>query len=107
MNAKGFENLSFNTFDKENIPLNNSFDPESNFFNTHGFTNTTYFTRETSKAMIKENNDISFSILHLNVRSLIKNFESLKYLLVEINFCFKVIFITECWCSIGINCQVM
>ena len=87
MNTEDFENLTFNTFDKENILLNDSFDPDSNFFNTHGFTNTTYFTPETSKAMIKENNDISFSVLHLNIRSLNKNFESLKNVLVEIKFC--------------------
>ena len=47
------------------------------------------------KAMIRENNGISFSGLHLNVRSLNKNFENLRNLLVEINFCFKVICITE------------
>ena len=99
MNTKDFENLTFNTFDKENILLNDSFDVDSNFFNTHDFTNTTYFTRETLKAMIKENIDISFSVLNLNIRSLKKNFESVKNLLVEINFCFKVICITESWCS--------
>ena len=27
--------LTFNTFDKENILLNDSVDPDSNFFNTH------------------------------------------------------------------------
>ena len=35
--------------------------------------------------MIKENDDISFSALHLNIRSLNKIFESPKNLLVEIN----------------------
>ena len=50
MNVKDFENLTFNTSDKEN----------RNFFNIHGFTNTTYFTTESSRTMIKENNDISF-----------------------------------------------
>ena len=83
--------------------MNDSFDPDSNFFNTHGFTNTTFFTPETLKAMIKENNDISFSVLHLNIRSLNKNFESLKNLVVEINFCFKAIYITEAWCSYDLH----
>ena len=36
--------------------------------------------------MIKENNGISFSVLHPNIRSLNKNFEILKNLLVEIIF---------------------
>ena len=69
------------------------------YFNTHGFTNTTNFTPETLKVMIKETNDISFSVVHLNIRSFNKNFESLKNLIVEIDFCFKVICITESWCS--------
>ena len=99
MNAEYFENLTFYAFNKEDLLLNDSFDPDSNFSNTHGFTNTTYLTREILKAMIKENNDISFSVLHLNIRSLNKSFESLKNLLVEINFCFEVICITESWCS--------
>ena len=49
--------------------------------------------------MAKENNDISFSILYLNIRSLNENFESPANLLVEINLCFKVICVTESWCS--------
>ena len=73
MNTKDFENLTFNIFDKENILLDGSFDPDSNVFYTHGFTNTTYFTPATLKNMIKENNNISFSVLHLNIRSLNKN----------------------------------
>ena len=47
---------SFNTFHKENILLNDPFDPDSNSFNTQGFTNTIYFTPETFKTMIKEKN---------------------------------------------------
>ena len=79
--------------------MNDSFHPDSNFFNTHGFTNTTYFTNETLKAMIKENNYISFSFLYLNTTIVNKKLESLKNLLVEINFCFKVICITDSLCS--------
>ena len=58
MNTENFENLTFNAFDKENL-----------FFNTRGFSNTTYFTPETLKIMIKENSDNSFSVLHLHTRS--------------------------------------
>ena len=49
--------------------------------------------------MIKGNNDISFLVLHLNIRSLNKNFESPKTLLVEVNLCFKMICISESWSS--------
>ena len=54
MNTEDFENLTSNTCDKENILLNDSFDPDSNFFNTDGFTNTTYFIPKTLKTMIKK-----------------------------------------------------
>ena len=42
MKTEDFENLTFNTFDNKNILLNDSFDPDNNFFNMHGFTNATY-----------------------------------------------------------------
>ena len=45
--------------------------------------------------MIKEKNDISFSVLHLTIRSLNENFQSQKNLLVELNFGFKMICITK------------
>ena len=38
-------------------------------------------------------------VLHLNVRSLNQNFESLKELLTTIKFEFKVICLTEAWCK--------
>ena len=41
----------------------------------------------------------SFSMLHLNIRTLQKNFDSLFSLLMTLKFEFKVICITETWCS--------
>ena len=99
MNTQDFENLTFNTFNKENILLDDSFDPDNNFFHTHDIPKTIYFTPDTLKTMIKENNDISFSVLHLNIRRLNKNFESLRNLLAELNYYFKIICKTESWCS--------
>ena len=99
MNTQDFENLTFNTFNKENILLDDSVDPDNNFFDTHDIPKTTYFTPDTLKTIIKENNDISFSVLHLNIRSLNKNFESPKNLPAELNYYFKIICVTESWCS--------
>ena len=84
---------------KKTLLLDDSFDPDNNIFNTHGFANTTYFITETLKTMIEVNNDISFSVRHVNVRTFKKNFESLKNLLVELNFCFKMTCLAESWCS--------
>ena len=70
--CRDLENLTFNTLDEENITLDDSFDPDNNIFNTHGFANTTDFTTETLKTMMEVNNDISFSVHHINVRTLKK-----------------------------------
>ena len=63
MKTQDFENLPFNTFDKENIILNDSFDPDSNFFNRYGFINTTYFKSEILKAMIMTSHPQSFILI--------------------------------------------
>ena len=44
-------------------------------------------------------NDKTFSVLHVNVRSLNQNFESLKKLQTTIKFDYKAIFFTEIWCT--------
>ena len=58
-----------------------------------------FFIPETLKAMIKENNDISFSVLCLNTRSSNKNFESRKIYYLKLIFVFKLICIAESWRS--------
>ena len=49
--------------------------------------------------MFKKFSDKIFSLLHLNVRNLNQNFESLKKLLNTIKFELKVICLTETWCT--------
>ena len=41
----------------------------------------------------------SLSILHVNIRSMSKNFEKLKLMLNECNYNFSIICLTETWCS--------
>ena len=45
------------------------------------------------------NDDKSFSILHLNIRSLKKNIDKFVNFLAILSFNFKVICISETWCS--------
>ena len=47
--------------------------------------------------VIDGNNLISFSLFHLNARSLVKNQDVLVYLLANINHKFSVLAITETW----------
>ena len=72
-----FENLKFSPFDLQNLLLNNSNDPDDNFFNTNQFSDTNYFTIEETKSKPFCSDDKSFSILHLNIRSFKKNFDKL------------------------------
>ena len=94
-----FENLHFSPFDLQNLLLDNYNDPDDNFFNTSHFTDSSYFTTEETKSKLSSNDDKSFSILHLNIRSLQKNFEKLVNFLATLSFDFKVICISETWCS--------
>ena len=59
--------------------------------------NTNYFLPEEAALCLENYTSDNFSILNLNIRSLNKNFESLKSLLSSLNFCFKIISLTETW----------
>ena len=81
-----FESIAFRTFDFERI-LNNDIQDSQ------------YFTPEESPRNLNHFDKSSFSMLHLNIRTLQKNFDSLFSLLMTLKFEFKVICITETWCS--------
>ena len=69
------------------------------FFNTNQFSATNYFTIEETKSKLSCCDNKSFSILHLNIRSFKKNFDKLVTFLATFSFNFKVIYVTETWCS--------
>ena len=95
----GFENLKFSPSDLQNILLNSSNDPDDSLFNTNQFSDANYFTIEKTKSKLFCSNDKSFSILHLNIRSLKKNFEKLVDFWATSSFNFNVICISKTWCS--------
>ena len=94
-----FESIAFRTFDFERIAINDSQDPNENFFNAFNFKDSQYFTPEESSRNLNHFDKGSFSMLRVNIRSLQKNFDSLFYLLMTLEFELKVICITENWCS--------
>ena len=94
-----FESVAFRTFDFEKIVNNDSQDPDENFFNAFNFKDSQYFTPEESSRNLNNFDKSSFSMLHLNIRSLQKNFDSLFILLMTFKFEFKVICTTETRCS--------
>ena len=94
-----FDKLSFNAFETKDILLEIDTDPDSNFFNESKFQNldSPYYTLEELITFSKEISENMFSIFHLNIRSVNKNFENLKNLLQEIKHDFKVIILSESW----------
>ena len=81
-----FDKLSFNAFETKDILLEIDTDPDSNFFNESKFQNldSPCYTPEELITFSKEISENMFSIFHLNIRSVNKNFENLKNLLQEI-----------------------
>ena len=93
-----FEFTAFRTFDFEKILNNDSQYTDGNFFNAFNFKDSQYFTPEESSRSLYNFDKSSFSMLHLNIRSFKKNFDSLLNLLMTLKFEFEVICITETWC---------
>ena len=98
----GFDNFFFfffffykNIFG--NVIFNNTNDPDENIFNNLSQIDSICYALEEAATKFKKISDKTFSVLHLNVRILIQNFEYLKELLTTIKFEFKVIFLTETW----------
>ena len=92
----GFDNFFF-FFIFDNVILNNTNDPDENIFNNLSQIDSICYALEEVATKFKKISDKTFSVLHLNVRILIQNFEYLKELLTTIKFEFKVIFLTETW----------
>lgn len=81
-----------------NITLNRN-EIDSNFFQNQ-IKSTKYFSLVDLQSFSLESNQ-NFSILHLNIRSLKKNFESFKSFIPKLNFQFSIICLTETWCRDG------
>ena len=85
-----FESIAFRTFAFKRMLNNDSQDPDENFFNAVNFKDSQYFTPEESSQNLDHFDKSGFSMLHLNIRSLQKNFDSLFNLLMTLKFEFKV-----------------
>ncbi|MBY0580901.1 MAG: hypothetical protein K2P53_04385 [Rickettsiales bacterium] len=62
--------------------------------------NTSYFDSDKATILLKRFKfcfSNQFSVFHLNIRSITKNFEELKILLLNLNFNFSLICLTESW----------
>ncbi|XP_065654714.1 uncharacterized protein LOC136081332 [Hydra vulgaris] len=95
-------NINFNSFvSKKSILLNNYSDPDINFYNNDEIIkniNPLYYDPN-SKKIANGMEDNYFSMLHINIISIQKNFESLKQLLYKIGIKFQIICLSETWCK--------
>ena len=90
---KNFELLKYNISDAtEDILLDNSCDPDSSDFNTEikNF-DTPYVIPEEFHSQFKNHMSDGLSFLHVNIRSINKNFENFKLFLSSLGFTFSVI----------------
>ena len=94
-----FESLKFNPFDSsEEILTDKSFDPDLNFFNSNiGNLDTPYISHEEHKNLNVNGSADTLFILHLNIRSIKKNFENFNFFLFSLSFDFSVICFSETW----------
>ena len=94
-----FEQVSFNPLKSNTTLLENFSDSDFNFFNENlQSLNTEYFDTEDCSRYLTKINQNSFSIyLHVNIRSINKNFEKCKLMLSEIGFKFKILVLSETW----------
>ena len=101
MNFDGsnFEKLRFDPFGFDNVLLNNTNDPDENIFDNLSQIDSVFYAVEEAATRFKKFNDKTFFVLHLNVRTPNKNFESFKEFLTTIKLEFKVICLTETWCA--------
>jgi hypothetical protein len=97
-NTKDFETLRFNVFETaNNILLNDFYDSEAQILHKNNF-DSKYFETETLKIELETLKN-SFTAIHINIRSITKNIDKLKHFLIDCNYSFSIICITETWCS--------
>ena len=89
--TKNFETLKYNILHNTDILLDDSCEPDVNFFNNKFQSLDTPYLMPGEFQNFLDNSSNQFSVLHLNIRSIKKNFENFKLFLNSINFTFRVI----------------
>ena len=99
-----FESLSFVPFSTDESFINNENDPDVNFYNSVFTHDTQYLAPDKFQRNFKPFSKQSLSILHLNIRSINKNFEAFKQFYLSLNFNFSIVCFSETWANdININ----
>ena len=97
--AQNSENLKYDPLENfGNFLFDNSSDPDLHFYNTNiQNLNTPYILPEELQKFLGDDKDENVSVLHLNIRSINKNFDKFKMFLSDQNFSFSIIHFSETW----------
>lgn len=97
-------NLIFNPFSldgrgKSYLTLNSNLDPDQNYYNTviNYIDACDYYNENAFKQMTKDPTNTEFSILHLNIPSIMNKFDDFKAYLNSLEHEFSVIGLSETW----------
>ena len=71
-----FESMFFNPFSTKECIVDNDHDPDVNFYHDVSMLDTQYLMPDKFKTNFKDFSKNSFSVLHLNIRSINKNFKA-------------------------------
>ena len=92
--------MSFNPFTvNEHSTINPELDPDTIFFESISSRDTKYFTVNETKTIISNIDSESFTVLHLNIRSMEKNFDIFQEFFKELKFNVSAICLSETWCE--------
>ena len=92
--------FTFDPFSLQENFINNECDPDVNFYqNNVSNVEANYFLMTEVKSSLASFNPNAFSVLHLNIRSMRKNFENFKEFLNNVSVSFSAICLSETWCE--------
>ena len=95
-----FESQSFNPFSVDEDLKNNIQDQDVNFYQTQiSSLDTSYYIPNEVKEKLENFQQKSFSVLHLNIRSMSKNFEPFGEFLHSLCFTFSALCLSHTWCQ--------
>ena len=94
-----FESMFFNPFSTKECFVDNNYDSDVNFYHDVSMLDTQYLTPDKFKTNFKDFSKNSFYVLHLNIRSINRNFEAFTEFYSKLNHTFSVICFSETWAS--------
>ena len=97
-----FESLSHKPFSVDgNLTVNAKLDPDVIFFQIISSLDTKYFNIDDDRTFVNNNiSSDSFSVLHINIRSMQKNFEKFQEFFKTLKFKFSAVYLPETRCDL-------